>query len=102
MEALLKMTSMKGNRKCREHMQKGREWIMRINGARQFRGNDGQSYLVQDAHKADMHKGKYILTVKVNGMYKLCYDVLYNLLYFNTVKDAQREVLYRADFIRTM
>lgn len=83
-------------------MQKGRDRIMRINGARQFRGNDGKSYLVQDAHKADMHKGKYILTVKVNGMYKLCYDMFYKLLYFDTIKDAQREVLYSADFIRTM
>ena len=53
-------------------------------------------------HKADMHKGKYILTVKVNGIYKLCYDMFYKLLYFDTIKDAQREVLYSADFIRTM
>lgn len=82
---------------------KGRRYEdMRINGARQFRGNDGNSYLVQDAHKADTHKGKYILTVKVNGVYKLCYDMFYKLLYFNTIKDAQREVLYSADFIRTM
>ena len=75
---------------------------MTINGSRQFRGNDKRSYLVQDAHKADHHKGKYILTVKVNGVYKLCYDIGYNLLYFNSIKDAQREVLYSADFIRTM
>lgn len=32
---------------------------MRINGSRQFKGNDGKSYLVQDAHKSDMHKGIY-------------------------------------------
>lgn len=44
----------------------------------------------------------YILTVKVNGVYKLCYDMFYKLLYFDTIKDAQREVLYSADFIRTM
>lgn len=75
---------------------------MTVNGARQFRGNDGKSYFVQDIHKADMHKGKYILTVKVNGIYKLCYDMFYKLLYFDTIKDAQREVLYSADFIRTM
>ena len=75
---------------------------MRINGARQFRGNDKRSYLVQDAYKTDRHKGKYNLTVKVNGVYKLCYDMCYNLLYFNSIKDAQREVLYSADFIRTM
>ena len=73
---------------------------MTINGSRQFRGNDNRSYLVQDTHKADRHKGKYVLTVKVNGIYKLCYDALYNLLYFNSIKDAQREVLYNADFIR--
>ena len=75
---------------------------MTVNGSRQFRGNDGKSYFVQDIHKADMHKGKYILTVKVNGIYKLCYGMFYKLLYFDTIKDAQREVLYSADFIRTM
>lgn len=75
---------------------------MTVNGARQFRGNDGKSYFVQDAHKADMHKGKYILTAKVNGIYKLCYGMFYKLLYFDTIKNAQREVLYSADFIRTM
>lgn len=73
---------------------------MTVNGSRQFRGNDGKSYLVQDAHKADRNKGKYVLTVKVDGIYKLCYDALYNLLYFNSIKDAQREVLYNAEFIR--
>ena len=26
---------------------------MTINGSRQFKGNDGKSYLVQDAYKAD-------------------------------------------------
>ena len=75
---------------------------MTVNGARQFRGNDGKSYLVQDAYKADRHKGKYNLTVKVNGIYKLCYDMSYNLLYFNSIKDAQRRVLYGAEFIYTM
>lgn len=75
---------------------------MTVNGARQFRGNDGKSYLVQDAHKADRHKGKYNLTVKVNGIYKLCYDLCFDLMYFNTIKDAQRRVLYSADFIRTL
>ena len=35
---------------------------MTINGARRFKGNDGKSYLVQNAHKADIHKGKYNLT----------------------------------------
>lgn len=75
---------------------------MTVNGSRQFRGNDGKSYFVQDIHKADMHKGKYILTVKVNGIYKLCYGMFYKLLYFDTIKNAQREVLYSADFIRTM
>ena len=74
---------------------------MTVNGSRQFKGNDGKSYLVQDACKADRHKGKYVLTVKVNGIYKLCYDALYDLLYFNSIKDAQREVLYNAEFIMT-
>lgn len=75
---------------------------MIINGSRRFRGNDKRSYFVQDAYRADHNKGKYILTVNVNGVYKLCYDIFYNLLYFDSIKDAQREVLYRADFIRTM
>lgn len=75
---------------------------MTINGARQFRGNDGKSYLVQNACSADKNKGKYILTVKKNGRYNLCYDMGFRLLYFNTIKDAQREVLYSAEFIRTM
>lgn len=75
---------------------------MRINGARQFRGNDGKIYLVMNTPAADRHKGKYILGVKVNGTYRLCRDMLYNLLHFDTVKDAQREVLYSADFIRVM
>ena len=74
---------------------------MKVNGSRQFRGNDGKSYLVQDAFKSSRHKGKYNLTVKVDGVYKLCYDALFDLLYFNSIKDAQREVLYNADFIRT-
>lgn len=84
------------------HKREGRYRVMRINGARQFRGNDGKSYLVMNAPAADRHKGKYILGVKVNGIYKLCYDMLYNLLHFDTIKDAQREVLYSADFIRVM
>ena len=75
---------------------------MTVNGARQFRGNDGRSYLVQDAHKADRHKGKYIMTVKVNGAYKLCYGMFFNLLFFGSIKDAQREVMYHAEFINVM
>ena len=75
---------------------------MKINGARRFKGNDGKSYLVQNAHKADIRKGKYNLTVKVNGVYKLCYGLAYNLLYFDSIKDAQREVLHGAEFIQTM
>lgn len=75
---------------------------MTINGSRQFKGNDGKSYLVQDAYKADRHKGKYNLTVKINGVYKLCYDTFYKLLYFDSIKNAQREVLYNADFIKTL
>lgn len=75
---------------------------MKINGSRRFRGNDGKSYLVQNAHKADIRKGKYNLTIKVNGVYKLCYGLAYNLLYFDSIKDAQREVLHGAEFIQTM
>lgn len=80
----------------------GRYRIMTINGARQFRGNDGKSYLVMNTPMADRHKGKYILAVKVNGIYKLCHGMCRNLLHFDTIKDAQREVLYSADFIRTI
>ena len=75
---------------------------MTINGARQFKGNNGKSYLVQNACSNDRNNGKYNLTVKINGINKLCYDMGYRLLYFDTIKDAQREVLYSADFIRTM
>ena len=77
---------------------------MTVNGSRQFKGNDGKSYLIQNALKADIMKGKgkYILTVKENGSYSPCYDMFYNLLYFNTIKDAQREVLYSSDFLRIM
>ena len=75
---------------------------MTINGARRFKGNDGKSYLVQNAHKADIHKGKYNLTVKVNGVYKLCYGLAYNLLYFDSIKDARREVMCGAEFIQTL
>lgn len=75
---------------------------MMVNGSRQFRGNDNQSYLVMNAPLADRHKGKYILTIKINGTYKLCYDMRYKLMFFNTIKNAQREVLYSSDFIRTI
>ena len=75
---------------------------MTVNGSRRFRGNDKKSYFVQDAHKADRHKGKYNLLMKENGVYKLCYDICYNLLFFDTIKDAQREVLYGTEFIMTM
>ncbi len=75
---------------------------MTINGSRQFRGNDGRSYLVQDAQKADSHNGKYNLTMKVNGRYKLCYDMCYKLLYFDSIKDAKREVVFSAVFNTTL
>lgn len=75
---------------------------MTVNGSRRFRGNDKKSYFVQDAYKVDRHKGKYNLYLIENGMYKLCYDMFYNVLYFNTIKDAQREVLHGAEFIRTI
>lgn len=76
--------------------------VKRINGSRRFKGYDNRSYFVQDASTADRNKGKYILTVMENGMYKLCYDIFYNVLYFDTIKDAQRKVLCNEDFIRTM
>ena len=75
---------------------------MTINGSRQFKGNDGRSYMIQNACSADSDKGKYNLTVKVNGIYKLCFDMFFHLMFFDTIKDAQREVLYSADFIKTM
>ncbi len=75
---------------------------MTVNGSRRFRGNDKRSYFVQDTNKEDRQKGKYILTVMENGIYKLCYDLFYNVLYFNTIKDAQREVLHGAEFIKTI
>lgn len=75
---------------------------MTINGSRQFRGNDSRSYMVQNTCSADRNKGKYNLAVKVNGVYKLCYDMVFKLLFFDTIKDAQREVLYSAEFIRTI
>lgn len=75
---------------------------MIINGARQFKGNDGKSYIVQNTCSADRNNGKYNLAVKVNGVYKLCYDMFFKLLFFDTIKDAQREVLYSAEFIRTI
>ncbi len=75
---------------------------MTINGSRQFKGNDGRSYMIQNVCSADSDKGKYNLTVKINGAYRLCYDMFFKLLFFDSIKDAQREVLYSADFIRTM
>lgn len=77
---------------------------MTINGARRFRSNDGKSYLIQDTPKQDIvnGKGKYILTVNINGIYKLCFDSRYNVMYFSTIKEAQREVFYGADFIQTI
>jgi len=76
--------------------------VRRINGSRRFKGYDGRSYFVQDAHTAERNKGKYNLLVKENGSYTLCYDLCYNLLFFDTIKDAQRKVLYGTEFIRTM
>lgn len=75
---------------------------MTINGNRRFKGNDGKSYFVQDSHKADAGKGKYILTVRQGDFYKICYNTSLNVLHFNTIKEAQREVLYCADFITTL
>lgn len=75
---------------------------MTVNGSRRFRGNDGKSYFVQNSCKGDSEKGKYILTVNENGIYKICYDIFLNVLHFNSIKDAQREVLYSAELIQTM
>lgn len=63
---------------------------MTINGSRQFKGNDGRSYMMQNVCSAASDKGKYNLTVKVNGIYKLCYDMFFHLMFFDTIKDAQR------------
>ena len=75
---------------------------MTVNGARRFKENNGKSYFVQNSFKSDSAKGKYILTVKENGIYKICYDMFLNVLHFDSIKDAQREVLYSAEFIQTM
>ena len=75
---------------------------MTINGSRQFKGNDGKNYMIRNACSSDSDKGKYNLAVKINGIYRLCYNMFFQLMFFNTIKDAQREVLYSADFIRTM
>lgn len=61
---------------------------MTINRNRKFKGNDGKSYFVQGK------KNEYYLTVLENGFYKICYDFCYNVMYFKTIKDAQREILY--------
>lgn len=61
---------------------------MTINGNRRFRGNDGKSYLVQG------NKKEYYLTVLENGTYRICYDLEYNFVYFKTIKEAQRRILY--------
>lgn len=76
--------------------------IKRISGSRRFKGYDGKSYFVQDAHTTERDKGKYNLLVKENDMYTLCYDMSYNLLYFNTIKEAQIYVFCGTEFIRTM
>lgn len=34
--------------------------VKRINGSRRFRGYDGRSYFVQDAHTAERNKGSII------------------------------------------
>ena len=61
---------------------------MRINGNRRFKGNDGKSYFVQG------ERNKYYLTVLEDGFYKICYDLCYNIKYFKTIKEAQREIFY--------
>ena len=76
--------------------------IKRISGSRRFKGYDGKSYFVQNAPTTERDKGKYNLFVKENGIYTLCYDMSYNLLYFNTIKEAQGYVFRGTEFIRTM
>jgi len=72
---------------------------MTINGNRRFRGNDGHTYLVQNAPACEVYKGKYILTRDVGGFWRLCHDSLLDVLHFASIKDAQRYVLYNADCI---
>ena len=69
---------------------------MTINGNRRFKGNDGKSYLVQGK------KGAYFLTVLENGFYKIRYDLTYNIKYFKTIKDAQRDVLFSEGSYQTI
>lgn len=74
---------------------------MKINGTRKFKGTDGKRYFVQNSCKSDCGKGKYILTMQEGDFYKICYDNFMNVMYFKTIKDAQREVLFHSDFITT-
>lgn len=76
---------------------------MTINGRRKFVGNDGRKYYVQDLCKQDkVDDLKYMLTVDIDGRNKLCYDPWLRMLKFATIKNAQRFVMYNADFIETM
>lgn len=72
---------------------------MTINGRRNFKHN-GNRYCVQDAIGKDREKGKYYLTIiDGNGFNKVVYDCLYDMLFFATIKDAQRAVLYQGDML---
>lgn len=72
---------------------------MTVNGKRRFKGNDGHRYFVQNSAKADAYKGKYILTREVGNFWKLCYGGGWNVLHFDTIKDAQRLVLLAPETI---
>lgn len=61
---------------------------MTINGNRRFKGDDGKSYFIQG------EKGKYYITVLENEFYKICYNFVFDVMYFKTIKDAQREIMF--------
>ena len=77
---------------------------MTINGNRNFKGNDGRRYRVENTPKRDIDqgRGKYYLKVLENGFYRICCDICFDILYFDTIKAAQREVLYSGGNLFTL
>lgn len=75
--------------------------VKKINGSRSFEDMTEEATLYR-MHTRQRNKGKYNLLVKEKGVYTLCYDLCYNLLFFNTIKDVQRKVLSGTESIKTM
>ena len=76
---------------------------MTVNGRRKFVSNTGKRYYVSDMCKQDI-KGnqKYNLEVEKDGRFRLCYGPFLELLKFETIKEAQRYVLFNEIAIETM